>query len=315
MPANTAVPGVARSRPARKSSDGFGTSARPRSVISKTPISSVGPKRFLTARRMRKWWPVSPSNDTTASTMCSTTRGPAIWPSLVTWPTRMTAVPWVLAKRISACALPRTCVTVPGADSTVSVHMVWIESMIASAGGRPWDRVAMMSSTLVSAASSTGAWLKPEPLGAQAHLRDRLLARDVGDAMPRGGQRRGGLHQQRRFADAGVAADQDHRAAHEAAARHAVELGDAGRRARGLVRLAGQPLQREYAALGAGRARRHGPRHRVRRAGLLDNGVPAAAGLALALPAIIDRAAALADEGGVAFGHSYSMPAPRYVRA
>ncbi len=30
-------------------------------VISKTPISSVGPKRFLTARRMRKWWPPSPS--------------------------------------------------------------------------------------------------------------------------------------------------------------------------------------------------------------------------------------------------------------
>ena len=154
-----------------------------------------------------------------------------------------------------------------------------------------------------------------QPLGAQAHLRDRLLARDVGDAMPRGGQRRGSLHQQRRFADAGVAADQDHRAAHEAAARHTVELGEAGRGARGLVRLAGQPLQREYAALGAGRARRHGPRHWVRRAGLLDNGVPAAAGLALALPAIVDRAAALTDEGGVAFGHFYSMPAPRYVRA
>ena len=50
-------PASPRSRPARNSSDGFGTSARPRSVISKTPISSVGPKRFLTARRMRKWWP------------------------------------------------------------------------------------------------------------------------------------------------------------------------------------------------------------------------------------------------------------------
>jgi hypothetical protein len=47
-------------------------------------------------------------------------------------------------------------VTVPGADSTVSVHMVWIESMMASAGGRPCDNVAMMSSTLVSEASSTG---------------------------------------------------------------------------------------------------------------------------------------------------------------
>ncbi len=33
----------------------------PWSVISNTPISSVAPKRFLTARRMRNWWPRSPS--------------------------------------------------------------------------------------------------------------------------------------------------------------------------------------------------------------------------------------------------------------
>jgi hypothetical protein len=161
IPAKTAVPGVARSRPARNSSEGFDTSRRPPSDISNTPISSVGPKRFLTARRIRKWWPVSPSKDTTASTMCSTTRGPAICPSLVTWPTRITVVPVVLAKRMSDWALPRTWVTVPGADSTVSVHMVWIESMMASAGGRPADRVATMSSTLVSEASSTGAAPRP----------------------------------------------------------------------------------------------------------------------------------------------------------
>ena len=70
-------------------------------------------------------------------------------------------MPAVLAKRISAWAEERTCVTVPGADSTVSVHMVWIESMIASAGGRPWLRVSTMSSTLVSAASCTGSALSP----------------------------------------------------------------------------------------------------------------------------------------------------------
>ena len=98
----------------------------------------------------------------TASTMCSTTRGPAIWPSLVTCPTRITAVPDVLANRIRDWALPRTCVTVPGAESTVSVHMVWIESITARAGGGPFsDKVAMMSSTLVSDASSTCALLKP----------------------------------------------------------------------------------------------------------------------------------------------------------
>ena len=191
MPAKTAVPGGREIAPGEEEGGRVRRPpARPRSVISKTPISSVGPKRFFTARRMRKWWPVSPSKETTASTMCSTTRGPAIWPSLVTWPTRITAVPVVLAKRISAWALPRTCVTVPGADSTVSVHMVWIESMTASAGGRPCARVATMSSTLVSAASSTCAGRQPEALGAQAHLRDRLFARDVDDALARAGPSR-----------------------------------------------------------------------------------------------------------------------------
>ena len=73
----------------------------------------------------------------------------------------MTAAPERLAKRISACAAPRTCVTVPGADSTASVHMVWIESMMTRRGGLPWLRVAMMSSTEVSAASSTGASASP----------------------------------------------------------------------------------------------------------------------------------------------------------
>ena len=49
------------------------------------------------------------------------------------------------------------------------------------------------------------------------------------------GQRAGRLQQQRRLADAGIAADQQRRAAHEAAAGHAVELGDAGADARRVV--------------------------------------------------------------------------------
>ena len=66
-----------------------------------------------------------------------------------------------LAKRISACAEARTCVTVPGADSTVSVHMVWIESITIRRGTAPSDSVATMSSTEVSAASCTGASARP----------------------------------------------------------------------------------------------------------------------------------------------------------
>ena len=161
MPANTAVPGLPRSRSERNNSEGLETSRRPKPVISNTPISSVGPIGSSTARRMRNCCEPSPSNDSTASTMCSTTRGPAIWPSLVTWPTRMIAAPDFLANRISACAEAPTWVTVPGADSTVSVHMVWIESITISRGTVPSDRVETMSSTEVSAASCTGASARP----------------------------------------------------------------------------------------------------------------------------------------------------------
>jgi hypothetical protein len=61
MPAKTAEPETLPRRSARNRAEGFGTSTSPASVISKTPISSVAPKRFFTARRMRNWWPRSPS--------------------------------------------------------------------------------------------------------------------------------------------------------------------------------------------------------------------------------------------------------------
>jgi hypothetical protein len=65
--------------------------------------------------------------------------------------------------------------------------------------------------------------------------------------------------------------------------------------------LAGQRFQLERAPLAA---RAHRDRHR-RGAGriLLGQRVPFAAGVALALPAIIRRAAVLADEGEGGFGH------------
>ena len=138
-----------------------GDLAQAEARISNTPISSVGPKRFFTARKMRNCCEPSPSKDNTASTMCSTTRGPAIWPSLVTWPTRMIAAPDFLANLISACADARTCVTVPGADLTVSVHMVWIELITIRRGTAPSDKVETISSTEVSAANCTGASARP----------------------------------------------------------------------------------------------------------------------------------------------------------
>ena len=59
---------------------------------------SVGPKRCLTARSRRRAWWRSPSKDRTVSTTCSSTRGPARAPSLVTWPTRTVARLGVLGR-------------------------------------------------------------------------------------------------------------------------------------------------------------------------------------------------------------------------
>ena len=53
IPAKNEAPDTAWSRSARNSAEGLVTCDRPASVISKTPISSAGPKRFLTARRIR----------------------------------------------------------------------------------------------------------------------------------------------------------------------------------------------------------------------------------------------------------------------
>ena len=80
----TTDPGASRGRSDRKNPEGFLTSTSPPSTISKTPISLVEPNRFFTARSTRYEWWRSPSKYSTVSTRCSSTRGPARAPSLVT---------------------------------------------------------------------------------------------------------------------------------------------------------------------------------------------------------------------------------------
>ena len=66
--------------------------------------------------------------------MCSSTRGPAMAPSLVTWPTSRIGR-WVdLASWSRRAVASRTWVTEPGAEPTSSVNTVWIESTAKSAG-------------------------------------------------------------------------------------------------------------------------------------------------------------------------------------
>ena len=113
----THVPGTGTLRWDRNSPLGSGSPISPYSPRSKQPTSSVGPYRFFTARTMRSWECRSPSKCSTTSTMCSRVRGPAMEPSLVTWPTRIVASERSFAAPVSAPATSRTWVTPPGAPS------------------------------------------------------------------------------------------------------------------------------------------------------------------------------------------------------
>ena len=86
MAGSTALPGVPGRRSPSRRVWGSVTAARPASPMAKSPSSPVGPKRCLVARTMRSAWCRSPSTVITVSTRCSSTRGPARAPSLVTWP-------------------------------------------------------------------------------------------------------------------------------------------------------------------------------------------------------------------------------------
>ena len=227
--------------------------------------------------------------------MCSITLGPAICPSLVTWPTSTSVEPLVLAWLISAEAQPLSCEMVPGAASTLSDQSVCTESMTTREGGAVLPSVATILATLVSVPSATGASRKPKSRSAHAHLGRRLLAGEIDDGEADLGKSGRRLQQERRFADAGIAADQHGRARHQAAAEHPVELGDAGgqpRAPRGspsasVSKTASRALP-PLMAISAGRAGR-----RL----FLDDRVPLAAGGAFAGPAGAHRAAGLADEG------------------
>src|SRR6187402_975812 len=105
--------------------------------------------------------------------MCSSTRGPAIAPSLVTWPTRNSAVPARLAWRVSCAAHSRTCATEPGADCSVSDHSVWIESITATL------QRAEHALELRFGGDAHAGGFEPQAPRAQRHLLDRFLAGEI----------------------------------------------------------------------------------------------------------------------------------------
>ena len=96
----------------------------------------------------------------------------------------------------------RSWVTVPGAASTLSTNIVWIESITTSpARGR--DRRSRGCRGPRSPRSSEPGRPRPQAGGAQPDLVDRLLAADVGDLGPRHRKRRRRLEHEGRLADPG----------------------------------------------------------------------------------------------------------------
>jgi hypothetical protein len=113
---------------------GSGTSAMPSPVISKQPTSSVGPNRFFEVRTKRSAVWRSPSKWHTTSTRCSSSRGPAIWPSFVTWPTSSTEICCSFATRIRLAATSRTWAGPPAKPAVSAEATVCTESTMTSCG-------------------------------------------------------------------------------------------------------------------------------------------------------------------------------------
>ena len=153
-------------------------------------------------------------------------RGPATEPSFVTWPTRKVATPLSFATRSSRPAASRTCATDPGAEPMLRrperLHGV------DHAHRRPLALEQLADRFEVGLGEDLDAVAAAEPRGAELHLGDRLLAGDE-EGAPVGRDRPERREQERRLADARLAADQHERRGHETAAEHAVELRDAGR--------------------------------------------------------------------------------------
>ena len=128
--------------------------------------------------------------------------------------------------------------------------------------------------------------------GGPARRTPRRVAYRTG--RPLGGEPGGGLQQERRLPDAGLAADEHERAGDQAAAEDPVQLGEADREARARPRRPSAARGTGCAADGPPRRDAARPPRHVANDGL-DEGVPRAAGAALALPAKEGLAAGLAD--------------------
>ena len=216
------------------SGPGSGTARRPSSRISKMPTSPAGPKRCLTDVSTRRAWWRSPSKESTVSTRCSTARGPARSPSLVTWPTRRSGHAGRLGHAGQALDAGAHLGQAAGGLAQLGIRDGLQRVDHHQGGTVPLDgRLDRLDVGALNGQQVPGHQAdarRPAP-----HLGQRLLGRGQHDVEPGGRQRREHLEEQGRLADAGRPEEQRDRAGDDAAAHDPVELADAGRERAGAV--------------------------------------------------------------------------------
>ena len=158
--------------------------------------------------------------------MCSSTLGPAKVPSLVTWPTRNTDNPVVLAWRMMAEALCRTCDTLPGADELSEETMVWILS-ITSTSGPSVSHFFQNAFHAVFRQYEKLILLDVQALCAHLDLAYAFFPADI-EHLPGLAELCRDLQQECGFSDARIAAQQRDAAFGQPAAQHPVQLLVAG---------------------------------------------------------------------------------------
>ena len=167
-----------------------------------------------------------PRSTSTVSTTCSSTRGPAsaaLLRDVTDEHDGEARVAWPPARAGARTRGPGRRSPAPSRASGSCT--VWMESIDHDVGAAPGRPARARAASSVSDASHSRGAQRAEPLGPQPHLL-RATPRPTRTARraPASADRRRDLGEQRRLADAGLAADQRDRPGNEPAAEHPVEL-------------------------------------------------------------------------------------------
>ena len=246
-------------RPDRNRPLGSVSPTMPMSDRSKQPTSSVGPYRFLTARTRRSRECRSPSNCTTTSTRCSSTRGPGDRAVLGDVPDEQhrdaAGLGHLDERRGDLADLADVAGRALDLGAADRLHRVDDDQL-----GLEGVDLAEHRREVGLAGEVERAGHRLDALGPGAHLRRGLLTADVEHpalaVLARAGGPGGDVEQQGGLADAGLAGHEHHGAGHDAAAEHPVELAaprwggrpPAGRRPRRSARRGARPPSRRWCA-------------------------------------------------------------------